>query len=72
MDKIKLINDSQIIRKNLFTLLNNSLIYNQYSREITSSFKLFDLFKTFIKNKPSNFNKLIVSHIQIKNILDSI
>lgn len=72
MDKIKLINDSQIIRKNLFTLLNNSLIYNQYSSEITSSFKLFDLFKTFIKNKPSNFNKLIVSHIQIKNILDSI
>lgn len=72
MDKIKLINDSQIIRKNLFTLLNNSLIYNQYSSEITSSFKLFDLFKTFIKNKPSNFNKLIVSHIQIKNILDSV
>ncbi len=72
MDKIKLINDSQIIRKNLFTLLNNSLIYNQYSSEITSSFKLFDLFKTFIKNKPSNFNKLIVSHIQIKNIVDSV
>lgn len=72
MDKIKLINDSQIIRKNLFTLLNNSLIYNQYSSEIPSSFKLFDLFKTYIKNKPSNFNKLIVSHIQIKNIVDSV
>ena len=72
MDKIKLINDSQIIRKNLFTLLNNTLIYNQYSIEVPSSIKLYSLFKTFIKNKPSNFNKLIVSHIQIKNIVDSV
>ena len=72
MDKIKLINDSQIIRKNLFTLLNNTLIYNQYSIEVQSSIKLYSLFKAFIKNKPSNFNKLIVSHIQIKNIVDSV
>lgn len=72
MDKIKLINDSQIIRKNLFTLLNNSIVYNQYSSEIPSSFKLVDLFKTFIKNKPNNFNKLIVSHTQIKQIVDSV
>jgi hypothetical protein len=72
IDKIKLITDQQLIRKNLFNLLNNILIYNKYSIEISKSLELYNLFKTLIKTEPNNFNRLIISHTQIKKISEGI
>jgi hypothetical protein len=72
LDKIKLINDVELIRKNLFKLLTDIILFNKYVVEISSSLEIYSIFKTFIKDKSNNFNKLIISHIQVKKIAESI
>jgi hypothetical protein len=72
IDKIKLLNDPQLVRKNIFKLITDIIFYNKYNVAISSSLEFYDLFKDFIKNKSNNFNRLIISHIQIKKISESI
>jgi hypothetical protein len=72
IDKIKLLNDPQLVRKNLFKLITDIIFYNKYSTVISTSSKLYELFGKFIKNKSNNFNKLVISHIQIKKITETI
>ena len=72
IDKMKLINDPNLVRKKLFKLITDIIFYNTYSIVVSSSSGLYNLFKTFIKNKSNNFNKLIISHMQVKKIAQGI
>jgi hypothetical protein len=71
IDKMKLINDPNLVRKKLYKLITDIIFYNTYSTVLSSS-GLYNLFKTFIKNKSNNFNRLIISHMQVKKIAEGI
>jgi hypothetical protein len=72
IDKMKLINDPNLVRKKLFKLITDIIFYNTYSIVVSSSSELYTLFKTFIKNKSNDFNRLIISHMQVKKIAEGI
>ena len=72
IDKMKLINSPELVRKKLFKLITDIIFYNTYSIVVSSSSGLYNLFKAFIKNKSNNFNRLIISHIQVKKISEGI
>ena len=72
IDKMKLINDPNLVRKKLYKLITDIIFYNTYSIVVSSSLGLYTLFKTFIKNKSNNFNRLIISHMQVKKIAEGI
>jgi len=72
IEKMKLINDPNLVRKKLYKLITDIIFYNTYSIAISSSSQLYTLFKTFIKNKSNNFNKLIISHMQVKKIAEGV
>jgi len=72
IDKMKLINDPNLVRKKLYKLITDIIFYNTYSIVVSSSSGLYNLFKTFIKNKSNNFNKLIISHMQVKKIAEGV
>ena len=69
---MKLINDPNLVRKKLYKLITDIIFYNTYSTVLSSSSGLYNLFKTFIKNKSNNFNRLIISHMQVKKIAEGI
>jgi hypothetical protein len=72
IEKMKMINDPDLVRKKLYKLITDIIFYNTYSTVVSSSSGLYNLFKTFIKNKSNNFNRLIISHIQVKKIAEGI
>jgi hypothetical protein len=72
IDKMKLINDPNLVRKKIFKLITDIIFYNTYSIVVSSSSELYTLFKTFIKNKSNDFNRLIISHMQVKKIAEGI
>ena len=72
IEKMKMINDPDLVRKKLYKLITDIIFYNTYSTVVSSSSGLYNLFKTFIKNKSNNFNRLIISHMQVKKIAEGI
>jgi hypothetical protein len=70
---MKMINDPDLVRKKLYKLITDIIFYNTYSTVVSSSSSgLYNLFKSFIKNKSNNFNRLIISHMQVKKIAEGI
>ena len=72
IEKMKMVNDSDLVRKKLYKLITDIIFYNTYSTTVSSSSGLYTLFKAFIKNKSNNFNRLIISHMQVKKIAEGI
>lgn len=72
IEKMKSINNPDLVRKKLYKLITDIIFYNTYSTVVSSSSGLYNLFKTFIKNKSDNFNRLIISHMQVKKIAEGI
>jgi hypothetical protein len=68
IEKMKTITSETLIRKNIFSLLTDTIIYNKYTEKILSKSSVY---KNFLE-KYTQFKPHIISHNQIEKILFTI